>query len=447
MLFRRLAWVLAVLLAITGCAPEDPLDTPAHAPLLRDKRPTEPIELKELRIDLRPGEAIGEYRWSLGLCRDTDDRLLWGSKVRGDADDGWPLLAERAFRDNGYRMSGDPDNLFASASLYSRDPTYQLGARVVDLRMDVCDHQGWLSGEQRNVQSGKAWMRVEWSVFSVLQRHVIFRKTLTGQGILESGRPEGLQRLIDYAFEDSARRLAADEEFYATVTQAPPRPDEVRTSWIPLHIRKWPLFETPLTTRSEIIRQSVVSVGSESSGHGSGFFVAPSLILTNAHVVRGNERVPVIFPSGRQVTGDVLRVHRPRDVALVRVEEAGYLPLPIRTRRVEPGEDVFAVGSPFMTRLKGTISRGSVSAYRQNSRGLRDIQADVDTHPGNSGGPLLDRHGNIVGLSYAGFADTPRRSSIGINLFIPIDDALRKLRVRLGLPDSELGEERGIVMP
>ena len=93
-------------------------------------------------------------------------------------------------------------------------------------------------------------------------------------------------------------------------------------------------------------------------------------------------------------------------------------------------EEVYAIGSPIDKSLAGTVSKGIVSKFASNSQGLEDIQADVDIHGGNSGGVLLDQHGNAVGISYAGIG-TPDKKSVGLNFFIPVMDALEKLNLRL----------------
>ena len=72
----------------------------------------------------------------------------------------------------------------------------------------------------------------------------------------------------------------------------------------------------------------------------------------------------------------------------------------------------------------------------RNNRGLEDIQADVDIQGGNSGGPLVDANGNVVGISYAGIDPSGAKTSIGLNLFIPIGDALQKLKVAFAKPGN-----------
>jgi S1-C subfamily serine protease len=115
-----------------------------------------------------------------------------------------------------------------------------------------------------------------------------------------------------------------------------------------------------------------------------------------------------------------------RDVAVVKVTPPGLPGLPLRAVRPEIGAEVYAVGSPLLEELSGTVSRGIVSAYRSFD-GLDYIQSDVTTVEGSSGGPLLDDHGNVVGITVAAF--TEAEVPAGINLFIPIGDALRALSV------------------
>src|SRR3546814_13444327 len=105
----------------------------------------------------------------------------------------------------------------------------------------------------------------------------------------------------------------------------------------------------------------------------------------------------------RAVVGEVLQVDEQRDVALVKLEGAGYPALPVRETPVRVAEEVYAVGAPRMKELGWTVTRGVVSSYRlaMPPEQLDYIQADVSVHGGNSGGPLLDRAGNGVGIGRA----------------------------------------------
>jgi S1-C subfamily serine protease len=174
------------------------------------------------------------------------------------------------------------------------------------------------------------------------------------------------------------------------------------------------------------VRASVVTVRSV-AGHGSGFFIdSAGHILTNAHVVADSDRVKVILESGQQLDGTVIAADARRDVAVVKVAPAGLPGLPLQAARPEIGAEVYAVGSPLLEELSGTVSKGIVSAYRSFD-GLDYIQSDVTTVEGSSGGPLLDDRGNVVGITVSGF--TEAEAPVGVNLFIPIGEALRALGI------------------
>ncbi|MDB5490968.1 MAG: trypsin-like peptidase protein [Micavibrio sp.] len=184
------------------------------------------------------------------------------------------------------------------------------------------------------------------------------------------------------------------------------------------------------------VRRAAVLI-STGSGHGSGFFISEQgHILTNAHVV-GNADLVRVVTAGRQykLIAGVIRKDKERDVALLRIEEMpeDFKPvvLPIRADIPRIGEEVYAIGSPLSEEdLQDTVTKGIVSAWRPSDRITRQsyIQADVTVQPGNSGGPFLDGHGNILGLTVAGFTDSAG-STAGLNLFIPIGEALRKLDI------------------
>jgi serine protease Do len=88
------------------------------------------------------------------------------------------------------------------------------------------------------------------------------------------------------------------------------------------------------------------------------------------------------------------------------------------------GEEVYAIGTPLSHKLDVTVSRGIVSAYRDEG-GLKYIQSDVQIHSGNSGGPLVDKEGNVVGIAVMGM--TRGGVSQNLNFFVPISEAIDRL--------------------
>ena len=102
----------------------------------------------------------------------------------------------------------------------------------------------------------------------------------------------------------------------------------------------------------------------------------------------------------------------------------GRQPLGLHRAAPQPGDTVFAIGAPIDPKLQNTVTRGVVSANRIMD-GFAFIQSDVTVDPGNSGGPLLDEQGRVLGFTDIGIrtAEAPT----GLNFFVPIDDALRFL--------------------
>lgn len=159
---------------------------------------------------------------------------------------------------------------------------------------------------------------------------------------------------------------------------------------------------------------------------GTGFLIsANGYILTNAHVVEGNNKVYIYFDSGNEVLADVVRIHPGVDLALLKIKPDSALPY-LRlgnSDQCEPGETVIAIGSPI--RLSGTVTKGIVSAKRRVERlGITFIQTDTALNPGNSGGPLMNMAGEVIGVN-TGKILIP--DSERLNFAIAINDAKRFL--------------------
>ena len=106
---------------------------------------------------------------------------------------------------------------------------------------------------------------------------------------------------------------------------------------------------------------------------------------------------------------------------------------PIRRRPLRVGEEVYAIGTPYERTLRASVTRGIVSALRiEEGTNQPIIQSDADIQGGSSGGPLVDASGNVVGISVSGVFEGPKKLSSGLNFFIPIHDALKKLGLRYG---------------
>lgn len=157
---------------------------------------------------------------------------------------------------------------------------------------------------------------------------------------------------------------------------------------------------------------------------GSGFIINPAgYIVTNNHVVDGANEIQVKIDDGRELSGKVVGRDPRTDLALLKVDATGLPVIPLGdSSELEVGEQVMAIGNPFG--LERTVTTGIVSATgRVIGQGPYDdfIQTDASINPGNSGGPLINSHGQAVGINAAIFSQSG--GSVGIGFAIPINQA------------------------
>lgn len=181
---------------------------------------------------------------------------------------------------------------------------------------------------------------------------------------------------------------------------------------------------------------------------GSGFFgVEPNVVLTNAHVIgmlrpgsRRPQKIEVVLNSGaadeRKLPANVLGVDRHSDLAVLRVDAADLPPpLPVRSaRNLQLTQQVYVFGFPFGADLgkEITVSHSSVSSLRWEHGMLAKVQVNGGMHPGNSGGPVVDAYGNVVGVAVSILRATQ------INFAVPGDQVYAVLRGRIA--DVSLGQ-------
>lgn len=169
-------------------------------------------------------------------------------------------------------------------------------------------------------------------------------------------------------------------------------------------------------------------------GQGSGFIISEDgYILTNNHVVENADIITVRLSDDKEVEAKLIGADPQSDVALIKIESNEKLPtLPLGdSDALEVAEWVIAIGNPFG--LSQTVTVGVVSAKGRSRVGINDyenfIQTDAAINPGNSGGPLLNIHGEVVGINSALFSRTGGYMGIGfaipINMVKTIEDQLQ----------------------
>jgi len=191
---------------------------------------------------------------------------------------------------------------------------------------------------------------------------------------------------------------------------------------------------SPAVVRLDVRSAERGRQGGSGGGSGSGVIVSPDgLVLTNSHVVGGASRIGATTADGQSLTAQVVGDDPDTDLALVRVNESVTLPCaPLGdSRRLKRGQLVIAIGNPLG--FESTVTAGVVSALGRSLRArtgrLIDdlIQTDAALNPGNSGGPLVSSHGEVVGINTAIIQDSQNLGfSISIDSVKPLITSLQK---------------------
>ena len=190
--------------------------------------------------------------------------------------------------------------------------------------------------------------------------------------------------------------------------------------------------------------------GEVQRGVGSGFIIsAEGFVLTNAHVVDGADEVHVTLTDKREFKAKVLGADVRTDVALLKIDGSNLPRLAMGdSSKIRVGEWVIAIGSPF--NLENTVTAGIISAKsRETGDYLALIQSDVAVNPGNSGGPLINMRGEVIGINSQ--IATLSGGYNGISFAVPIDEAMRVAdqlkktgkvtRGRIGVQIADLSKE------
>ena len=181
---------------------------------------------------------------------------------------------------------------------------------------------------------------------------------------------------------------------------------------------------------TETLYQSIFTVKT-STALGSGFAIDQTHVITNAHVVQDEKTVLVFSYQDERIYAEVEKTDRRQDLAVLRLKDASVPPLePAYLSTVQNGDDIFTVGAP--KSMAYTLTKGIVSNRERTMNGTVFIQIDAAVNEGNSGGPLLNAQGQVIGVNTLKIID-----SEGIALAIPIDRVIAFMHEEAAKPTDE----------
>jgi S1-C subfamily serine protease len=332
-----------------------------------------------------------------------------------------------AFEDNGYQVASQ--KTFAMEQGAAVD--LSLAAVITDIRLAHCGPRN--ASDLNAFTQNSTYLKIDWAVFDNLARKVVFETTTEGgeYSFKKPARYRGATVSAALAFRQAIEHLLAQPEFVA-ILQASITLDagyhDQGVSIADINVMRGKA-NGKFVARTPQIEKAAVTVRT-AGGHGSGFVISsPGYVLTNHHVVGANRDVIVIIGEQEQ-HATVVRSNPGRDVALLKLEKIfAAEPLQVNADNVNLGEEIYVVGTPLDESLSFSISRGIISARRVVDQ-RNYYQTDAAVNPGNSGGPVFNAAGNVIGITVAGLF-TNDGGSMNINYIIPIMDALEALEIKL----------------
>lgn len=440
---------------LSGCAdiPKTEFKTPLEYP--KDAKPA-PLMFTGIKTRIPPGTEMGYMRPNCNFRKKVIGRSTFRHLPQQDIEDSFAEMMEMQGYDIVNQLSMILDEEIKDE--YNR-AEYRIGAKLINAMADICYTDATSNILVRTIfpdiqgVSGHLSVEIEWGIYDVLHRTMVYKTTTKGYTDQAWGNIDGVDYLFNEAFSMAAHNLGTDKNFHdlifygtkpsnewkkgaKTFNKDRPRKYDAQST---LTLKNPPLQKTPSEKHIRKAAENAVMVQA-GTGHGSGFFInKEGYIITNSHVVGDALRVRIVTAHKEEkLIAEVLRSNKMRDVALLRLENLPetlkITPAPIKREWPKVSEEIYAVGAPARFWMQDTLTKGIVSAYRKfkhQSLVLNYIQGDVTITNGSSGGPLLDASGNIIGITVKNAYRKTGESDNGLNLFIPIDEALNYLDIEL----------------
>ncbi len=366
-----------------------------------------PIAFEKMVIDFTNGQKIGEI-----IRYNNKKPFYWEESGINNATVEFNNIAERELSNGGYQVVKQ-SKLFAEEETVS--PKLLIGGNLKSLNYTSNYNNGFMAINSSSLE-------IEWQVYNRVKNKVVFNYFTKGTFTKVDGNAD---IVIKESFRDALINLMLSDTFSAVILnqEASKKLDEGINPNSVYITKQTAAFKTQADMLNNSIK-SCVTVKSD-GGHGSGFIISSDgYIITNHHVIDGSKEIYILFENGFNIPAEIVYSNADFDLALLKLKGKGFKPISIgSSQKAEVGIDVFAIGTPKMEEFGQTITKGILSAKR-TFEGRSFIQTDASVHPGNSGGPLLNEKGEVIGINTYKF-----KGSEGLNLSIPIDVAIEKLGI------------------
>lgn len=372
---------------------------------------SEPITFTKIIFRIPAGTKIGYHHTGLlKIPRYSYDApsLSVGSKE-------FNLIVLEELKKYNYNVLGGESLLFGDDK--SSKARFQLGGTITNLIYNT-----YSSISENSTESS---LIVEWQVYDVLKKEVVFKFSTSGY----SKSYNISTQAVFMAFRIALHNLMANKEFVELLSKKQTEKIFI-TSFgdsekIYIKLCNYSSsFILPNDIESILNGVVTIKVGQTIA---SGFIISnDGYVLTASHVVEGVEKVRVKLKSNLELDADVIKYNKVQDIALIKLPGSGHNCLKIyKGSEIKIGSEIFAIGTPFSESLEYTVTKGIISGFRE-IQGSSYIQTDASLNPGNSGGPLLDTSGNVIGIvSWKIVAP----GSEGLSFCVPISTIEKRLNI------------------
>lgn len=382
-------FMLIAPLTVSGCLLAAFVGDPAPPPKAHSEpkpiqvKKSEPIGFHKLLFRIPRGKEVFFRYNEYGRCY---SKVKWDQGIMAGGYEERELINDE-LRILGYNVLGTENILFDEDQIAKA--RFQLGGVVEDAVFNYF----FQFPSSRN----EYMLTINWQLRDTFRKEVVYTKKTEGYYSYLESSTQTKQAVLE-VIRDSLRRLLEDEKFVKIVTSTQGSakiPDTAKSRTLTIQ------NDTPRSHKKREIQELmdgvvVIRVGNV---HAAGFFISEDgYILTASHVVSNVEKVNIKTKAGQDLEARVVRIDKAQDVALIKVPGEGYPALLVETKKQPAmGSELYAIGSPLSTELSFSVTRGIVSGHREIN-GFRYIQTDASLNMGNSGGPMLDKDGKVVGI-------------------------------------------------
>lgn len=368
-----------------------------------------PLAFDKMVVELTNGQKIGEITNGSYF-----KPFYWQESGISNATVEFNTIAETELSNAGYNTIRQ-GKLFAEEQ--SEFPKLLVGGSLKSLNYK--SRFNLYQGSQNNCT-----MVIEWQIFSRIKNKVIFNYTTEGSYNRAGGESASN---IRESFREAIINLTQLDTFVAIIeAQDANKVLDESINKEQIVIAKLP--KAKFKSKAEMIAKSTESSVTIKCDvvHGSGFIISSDgFIITNQHVISKSKEILVIFDNGISIPAKLIYENEDYDLAIIKLSGKGFKPLRMgNSDSVTTGADVYAIGTPKDIDLGQTVTKGIISGKRTIENRVF-LQTDASIHGGNSGGPLLNENGEVIGINSYGY-----KNAEGLNLAIPINVAIEKLNIQ-----------------